>query len=203
MRATISITLAVLLLGAAAGAERARSGGGEQLTQAEIDLIFDEFQHEEHDEVFVEEKLPCLACHQVGGRAEGEPAVAPASDVFMTAPPASCHYCHKPEQPRQNDAPAGCQICHGVGYQPESHGPGWVDLHGVEVRMIQPGCHECHDTGRCISCHESRGALSRSPHPPGWGAVHGIEARFDPQACVSCHAGDTCSQCHEGGRSPW
>ncbi len=203
MRRPIAIVLALLLLGAAAAAERTRGGGGVPLTDEEIALIFDEFRHELHEESFAEENVGCVACHQVGGRFEGEPLDDPPFELYMPVPPASCHFCHKPVDGREQIGPAGCQICHGEGYQPDSHGPGWTDVHGVEVRMIRPGCHECHDTGQCTTCHDDRGALTRSNHTPGWGAVHGIEARFDPQGCVSCHAGDSCVQCHEVGRSPW
>jgi hypothetical protein len=203
VRATITGVLALVILGAATSAERNRSGDQDQLTPEEIEVIFDEFRHELHEEAFTDEGIGCVACHQVGGRTEGEPVDEALRDAYMTAPPASCHYCHRPGEQRAAIGPEGCQICHGEGYQPESHGPAWADMHGSEVRMIRPGCGECHDTGQCISCHENRGALSRSEHTPGWGAVHGIEARFDPQACVTCHAGDSCVSCHERGRSPW
>ena len=203
MRTTPIILMTFVLLGAAAGAKQSRSGGDEHLTAEEISLIFGEFRHETHDEVFVEENLGCLACHPVGGRIEGESTLEDPYDLFTSPPPASCHYCHRTTDDREAIGPEGCQNCHGQGYQPETHGPGWVDFHGTEVRMIRPGCQDCHDTGQCISCHDNRGALSRSNHPPGWGAVHGVEARFDPQACVTCHVGDGCVQCHQRGRSPW
>ena len=205
MKTTLSISLVLVLVGATAAADRTAPEGEDHLTPEELALVFEQFRHEAHVDTFTEEQIGCLACHQLGGVLGGDLSAEVGLDIFLTPPSAGCHYCHNPpeEQEREPIGPGGCQICHGAGYKPDSHGPAWLDYHGTEVRMIRPGCHECHDTGQCISCHENRGALSRSTHPPGWGAVHGIEARFDPQACISCHAGDSCVQCHEGGRSPW
>ncbi len=201
MRAIVATPLVVILLGASA----TMVGGGaeESLTSEEVQLIFDEFLHEEHVETFTEQNVACVACHLVGTRLEEPGDAEVLDDAFLSPPPASCHYCHKATDTRAAVGPEGCQICHGEGFSPDSHGPGWARFHGSEVRMIRPGCHECHDTGRCLTCHENRGALTRSNHPPGWGALHGIEARFDPQSCVTCHSGDSCTRCHSNGRSPW
>lgn len=200
MRTLAALALTAILLGVSATVS---PGAGEALTPDEVQLIFDEFLHEEHEETFTEEGVSCVACHQVGARLDEPLPASELVEAFITPPPASCHYCHKPTDSRKAVGPEGCQICHGEGFAPDSHGPGWATFHGGEVRMIRPGCHECHDTGRCLTCHENRGALTRSTHPPGWGAVHGVEARFDPQSCVTCHAGGSCVQCHQSGRSPW
>ena len=201
MRGALSLPLALLVLGV--GVSSARVGEKKNLSPEEVARVLATFQHQEHDEAFQEEQLACVACHQVGGQLEGDWSAEELTGVFMEPPIAGCHYCHKPEGKRTVEAPEGCQICHGEGFAPDSHGPFWVQTHGPEVRMIRPGCYECHDTGQCLSCHEDRGAMARNGHPPGWRAVHGIEARFDPQMCVTCHAGDSCVRCHTGGRAPW
>jgi len=189
-----------LLAGQAVGAD------GPEVSDEQIAAILDAFSHESHGEAFEESGLWCLSCHQLGSRPLGEETVWPSTvldEIFGPPPSPGCHFCHRPEDKSRASGPQGCQTCHGEGFEPQSHGLGWQEEHGVEVRMIKPVCRDCHDTAWCISCHEQRGALSGNPHPPGWGAVHGVEARFDPQTCVTCHSGESCVSCHESGRSPW
>ncbi len=203
MKSRLILPVAILLLAHAASAARERAPDQVQVPPEEIERILERFEHVEHDEAFVENGVSCTACHQVGGRVETELSDEDLDQVFIRAPSASCHFCHRPEGAREPLGEEACKTCHETAMEPDSHGPGWGQLHGVEVRMIRPGCHECHDTGQCLSCHENRGALSRNGHPPGWGAVHGVEARFDPQMCITCHVGDTCVRCHTAGRAPW
>lgn len=199
--------IALCGLGLAALAQASESGT--EVSAEDVKSIFDGFSHEEHGETFEEDRIACAACHVVGARVvdeEGEVVPFGAvqlTELFVAPPPTACHHCHKPEPGRRASGPQGCQVCHGEGFEPESHGLGWLDMHGEEVRLLQRVCRDCHQITTCLACHEQRGALAGSPHGPAWGAVHGVEARFDPHSCVTCHAGDSCTSCHDRGVNPW
>lgn len=170
-----------------------------------IHEIYARFDHRTHEQVFAEQQLGCLGCHQLGGRTTGEIEDAALDSAYLTPPPAACHYCHNPADGREPIGPDTCFSCHQDVPPPDSHGVDWREWHGVEARMSAKPCELCHRRSECVDCHVKRDPMQYRAHDRSWLAIHGIAAFVDPAECSTCHLQSECVACHATnyGRSPW
>jgi hypothetical protein len=182
--------LAVLLL---AGVSAAGSTG-----PSELEAIFGLFDHGMHKRVLKREGIGCTACHQVGGRADERVAPRSVDEGFLPAPPAACHYCHSPPAGRRELGPGRCALCHADVQAPSSHGAGWIERHGDDMRVGALQCEDCHRTAFCVDCHNRKERISLTVHDRTWITVHGIASRTDPTSCGTCHLQAECLDCHRG-----
>ena len=178
----------------------AMAADGLDLDAAEVDAIFDRFDHAEHAKAFDKASLPCTGCHQVG--ATGDPRLSgEALDRALLRPPeGACHFCHNPSGGVPfKGAPQRCDTCHENVPAPPSHGAGWMTAHGPEARLSPVACESCHRRDACIDCHERQTPVDFKVHDRSWLSVHGIAARTNPSECATCHLQTDCVTCHAGG----
>jgi hypothetical protein len=158
--------------------------------------IFERFNHKRHEGVLEDRGVNCSACHQVGARGDPRVATSVLESWLLPPPPGACHYCHNPPDGEQPTGTGACILCHETIQPPESHGAGWVDLHGAEARLQTWSCNNCHRRSFCIDCHERKEAARYREHDRAWLSVHGIAARTDPTECDTCHLQSDCVSCH-------
>lgn len=191
---------AVFLLGApSARAEETEEGAPPSagpVDNAELESIFALFNHRRHEGVLEARQLGCPACHSIGSTGDPRLSMRRIEAWAMPPPPQACHYCHNPAS---GEPPAGtgrCIVCHDDVEPPESHGAGWIDVHGVEARLQTWSCENCHRDAFCIDCHERRESARYLAHDREWLTLHGIAAWTDPSACGTCHLQADCVACH-------
>ncbi|GDX80533.1 hypothetical protein LBMAG42_23440 [Deltaproteobacteria bacterium] len=174
--------------------------------------IFDKFDHKAHGPTFTKIKMTCLACHQVGGMSIPGTPSEELNKTFLVPPEASCHQCHAPGQGGLGSgegypaAPKRCATCHEHVKEPESHGPSWIDFHGIDATMSTTDCKTCHMRSWCADCHDRRDDATHRVHDSSWLSVHPIAARSKVGSCDTCHVQAECTSCHASasgfGRTP-
>ncbi len=158
--------------------------------------IFKRFDHKVHGREFERMGLGCPACHQLGGVGEKRLDPSVLDSVFLTPSSLACHFCHNPPEGVEPRGPGYCYNCHEGGVAPESHGPGWLEIHGSNARIGKLGCDRCHKKVFCIGCHVKKDSMSYRVHDRSWLSVHGIAAFADPSNCSTCHLQADCVECH-------
>lgn len=171
-------------------------------SDAEREEIFAKFNHSKHDAVLTANGIACESCHQVGARADGPWDKDRLAKTFLVPPEGACHQCHAPGQggfgagPGVIEAPHRCETCHERVTPPDTHGPGWLTMHGSEAQISMSSCLNCHTRSTCTECHDRREDVTYNIHDRTWLSVHGMAARAAPADCDSCHAQSECLTCH-------
>lgn len=131
--------------------------------------------------------MQCSECHarDIHGQIEGRSAQGVSMDA--------CLRCHS-----ATVATARCDVCHvdsvtrdsrlRTGSFSRTHGPDWIELHGMGDLAT---CSACHTVARCESCHGVT-----IPHPLDWFSRHGAESVVAAARCDDCHSGEFCTDCH-------
>lgn len=162
----------------------------------ELAAIFERFNHKRHEGILADRKIGCSACHQIGATGDKRVSTKRLESFTLSPPRMACHYCHNPETGEEPAGTGRCITCHESVSPPESHGAGWVDLHGTEARLQTWSCDNCHRRSFCIDCHERKEDARMRVHDLTWISVHGIAARTDPTSCTTCHLQVDCVSCH-------
>lgn len=138
----------------------------------------DRFAHAPH----ITAELACAACH--GAPEASRPALPGKPD---------CRVCHTTAD-NLND----CGLCHGPDFRlrPVDHGPSWQNSHGLQARLDQTACYQCHTESTCQECHAGDNVRPRS-HRLNYAFDHALDARGNELLCATCHQEPTyCSSCH-------
>lgn len=165
------------------------------VSEADRQEIFDRFSHRRHEDILEQRGVACIACHQVGTTGDSRVSIAALEPIARPPPGKACHFCHNPESGEPTGT-ARCILCHDRVEPPESHGAGWIGLHGTEARLQTWSCDSCHRKSFCVDCHERKEDATFQVHDRAWLSVHGIAARTDPAACGICHLQVDCVTCH-------
>lgn len=169
------------------------------------DDIFAKFDHAQHAKSLKRYDVPCIACHVIGAVGDGKQTPDALTQSYLVPGRNTCHECHAPGQGNigsgegATGAPSKCTTCHAEAKIPDSHGPGWLQMHGQEAAVSTVSCRDCHVRSFCADCHDRRDAASHRMHDSGWLTVHGIAARADPAMCDDCHVQTECTRCHASG----
>jgi len=163
---------------------------------AELAKIFARFNHKRHQGVLAARGVGCSSCHQIGTTGDPRIAMSKVESVVLPPPAKACHFCHNPPTGEQPIGTGRCITCHDKVMPPDSHGAGWIDLHGTEARLQTWSCDNCHRRSFCIDCHERKEAVRYRVHDGAWLTIHPIAARTDPSQCGTCHLQAECESCH-------
>lgn len=147
----------------------------------------------------------CVRCHGAGADDERAARFEPRVPDMATCAD-SCH--------SRDMRAMACARCHRSlsRYTPDElslvrHPPGFARGHGVEARVNERLCGQCHEPSYCARCHgagqgvplaavEPMRAWREFIHRGDFLARHGAEARLDQSSCVRCHAVESCDGCH-------
>jgi hypothetical protein len=157
--------------------EQCHSDPEKPLESPRVTTMARKFPHETHVALGME----CSTCHAMKN---GE-ALLPKK--------ASCRTCHATAS-----GGSDCMVCHATGetMRPASHTPGWVSFHGVEARVNQAACADCHTQTECQDCHAGDNVRPRV-HPLNFEFDHALAARGNEATCSTCHEDRSfCSSCH-------
>lgn len=148
------------------------------LASPRVTTVAQKFPHETH----LAQGMECSSCHTMTKAGE---ALLPAK--------AACRTCHATAS-----GGSDCAVCHASSetLRPASHTTGWVSFHGVEARVEQAGCENCHTHAECQDCHAGDNVRPRA-HPLNFAFDHALAARGNELACATCHEERSfCGSCH-------
>jgi hypothetical protein len=136
------------------------------------------FSHQAH----VDGGMACETCH--GPSALGEPHLPAKSQ---------CRTCHETASYLTD-----CRYCHGEMEPliPFTHVKQWYWLHGVDARISEESCANCHTQIDCQDCHTGNNVRPRS-HTLNYAFNHALDARGREMQCATCHQEPGfCQACH-------
>lgn len=148
------------------------------LPSARRTSVAQRFPHEAH----LAQGMECGACH----------AIDAAGEAHLPAK-AACRTCHATAS-----GGSDCAVCHAGSepLRPASHTPSWVSFHGVEARVDQASCGNCHTQSECQDCHAGDNVRPRV-HPLNFAFDHALAARGNELECATCHEDrGFCGGCH-------
>ena len=179
------------------------------------------FSHKQH---FVNQKKPCLDCHQ------GLDKVKFSKEASLTLMPKmeNCYTCHSNVKATNN-----CEGCHTnlTGLKPKSHlNSNFLNDHRVvqDLNSGKNNCMMCHSDNFCQACHSpisyqgnntkdnfyvpyyskengvrtDRAALQKlsNAHSLDYKFTHGLDAEEKAFECKTCHETQSfCAPCHQNG----
>lgn len=162
----------------AAGCGTCHTNPAEPAVAARVTSVAQKFPHAAH----LGAGTDCAACH--GPTEAAEPRL-PEKAV--------CRTCHETASGNTD-----CRVCHAESEEllPGSHTKGWISQHGVEARVDQARCADCHTQKSCDDCHA--GDNVRPPtHPLDYDLNHALDARSGELTCSGCHEDPQyCQECH-------
>lgn len=127
----------------------------------------------------------CVTCHSP--TAHGEALAWPRSATMDM-----CFDCHGTDV-----APDACDLCHSArlpkdrvqtGTFAVTHGPNYLETHGMGNMRT---CSACHESGKCERCHGAG-----LPHGSGFMNKHATFAQDASADCTGCHESGFCMDCH-------